>query len=589
MDTPRTTFYVVAWRGSTAQAMPASDGAVVYSPLMSATRCVVGFTGHRELSDEARVRRALDEVLARLEAEGRPLAVVASAAAGADTLLLEAARERDLPATVILPFPIERFRTDFTAGQWARASAVIDAAEHVEVVAAGDDRERGFVGAGLRTIDRAEIVVAVWNRLPPKGPAGTGAMVDHARRLGRRLVVVDPDTGAVTEEPEASASDQAPAVAPDRPRLRRIISLDGGGVFGVFSLQVLARIEEHFRAAHARDTLVLADVVDLFAGTSTGALIATCLSWGMAVADIERLYFDHGQTLFQQAPWYRRHRSRYSTEAMSAFFERRFRDADGATATLGSSRLRTMLLVVMRNASTGAPWPVTNNPAAMFNDPALPDCNLRIPLWQILRASTAAPTYFPPQEIDVAGERRLFVDGGVTAYNNPALIAVLMATLPRYRMCWPASRRELHVTSVGTGSIRATLPRKRATAIHLKDQIAATIPALIGAASIEQDLICRVLGDCVHGAPLDLEVGDLRTPTLFAAGEQKFTYARYDLAFDRDLDRPLAAAEAAMDNLKLMPVLKEAGMRYASRSVMAEHLYPAGRAGLRGMSALVRP
>ena len=57
---------------------------------------------------------------------------------------------------------------------------------------------------------------------------------------------------------------------------------------------------------------------------------------------------------------------------------------------------------------------------AKYNDPALEDCNLNLPLWQLVRASTAAPTYFPPEVVTVGGQVFLFVDGGITTYNNPA-------------------------------------------------------------------------------------------------------------------------------------------------------------------------
>ena len=93
-------------------------------------------------------------------------------------------------------------------------------------------------------------------------------------------------------------------------------------------------------------------------------------------------------------------------------------------------------MLVMRNHSTGSPWPVSKNPAAKFNDPALPECNLKLPVWQLVRASTAAPVYFPPETINVGGRKHVFVDGGITPYNNPALLLFQMATLPAYKVEW---------------------------------------------------------------------------------------------------------------------------------------------------------
>jgi predicted acylesterase/phospholipase RssA len=161
----------------------------------------------------------------------------------------------------------------------------------------------------------------------------------------------------------------------------------------MFALQVAARIESLFREEHGRSDLVLADVVDLFAGTSTGAIIATCLSWGKSVEEIERLYLDYGPLMFKREPWYRQWRSRYRADTIAQLFKETFRedDAAGTPASMGTSRLKTTLLTVMRNATTGSPWPVTNHPAAYYNDRARPDCHRDIPIWKLLRASTAAP------------------------------------------------------------------------------------------------------------------------------------------------------------------------------------------------------
>ena len=361
-------------------------------------------------------------------------------------------------------------------------------------------------------------------------------------------------------------------------QMKRILALDGGGIRGVFSLQVLARIEGLLREHHGRPGLVLADVFHLIAGTSTGAIIAALLSWGLTVAEAEALYIRHGPQIFARAPWLMRWKTKYRAEAMARFFRETFHDQDtGAPALLGSRRLRTMLLVVMRNASTGSPWPVTNNPAAVFNDRSLPDCNLDIPLWQLLRGSTAAPTFFPPEEIVLSNRRHLFVDGGITPFNNPALLAALVATLPCYRVGWPAGRERLHLVSVGTGSLRSRLPeRKLARQVNVFDQISFLIPALIGSSMVTQDALCRVLGDCVHGAPIDAELGALDCPSLLGAAEQKFTYARYDLALDAQTPtgKRLSRADTQLDNLRAIPVLQELGRGYAREHVRVEHLFP---------------
>src|SRR5208283_458564 len=176
---------------------------------------------------------------------------------------------------------------------------------------------------------------------------------------------------------------------------------------------------------------------------------------------------------------------------------RRLLSEDGkgeVPALLGSKRLKTLLLLIMRNHSTGSAWPVTNNPAAMYNDSALPDCNLKVPLWKLVRASAAAPVFFDPEEITLGGKRHVFVDGAITPYNNPALIAALMAVLPCYRLERETGPDKIRLISVGT--MRFSLAAADVNVRHMwVGYHAAQVPsALMQGIALEQDYMCRCLG-----------------------------------------------------------------------------------------------
>lgn len=358
--------------------------------------------------------------------------------------------------------------------------------------------------------------------------------------------------------------------------MKRILSLDGGGIRGMFSIQILLRVEALLREHHGDPNLVLADVFDCFAGTSTGAIIASCLCWGMTVSEIEELYLKHGPEMFARSPWYRRFHSKYRADSISKLFQRYFREDDSSRSlpVFGTSKLRKMLIVVMRNASTGSPWPLSNHPEAKYNSPELADCNLDIPFWQILRASTAAPSFFPPQEIRMNGKSQLFVDGAITPYNNPALLAALMTTLPGFGVHWKTGREHLHLVSIGTGSVRAKLASKASEKVHLFDQLGHVIPALIGAVSLEQDMLCRVLGDCLFGDTIDSEIGKIDLPTLLSAASQLFSYVRYDQRLDQLRARQLTRAQTQIDNITMLPTLQEIGRQYAEQNVRLAHLFP---------------
>ncbi len=360
--------------------------------------------------------------------------------------------------------------------------------------------------------------------------------------------------------------------------MKRILALDGGGIRGVFSLEILLRIQTLLREHYQAPALVLADHFDLFAGTSTGAIIATCLCWGMTVEQILDLYLKFGRTMFTPVPWYKPYKkylvSRYDAKPLSEFLQRLFsEDGEGKTdALLDSPRLKKGLLVVVRNHSTGSAWPLTNNPHAVYNDPSLADCNMKIPIWKVVRASTAAPTYFDPEEIKLGDKTHVFVDGSITPYNNPALIAALTAVLPCYKMQWPTGLDSLRLISIGTMRFSAGLPKK-AEKLWLGYHAAKIPAALIQGVAWQQDYLCRCLGRCLYGETLDSEIGELIATC--PPGEPWFGYVRYNHTYKAgELEDLLLRSPklAALDAVGAIPVLQEVGQAYATAHVKLEHL-----------------
>jgi patatin-like phospholipase/acyl hydrolase len=81
----------------------------------------------------------------------------------------------------------------------------------------------------------------------------------------------------------------------------RLLSFDGGGIRGLFALQVAKRIETLLREKHARPDLVLSDHFHYIGGTSTGAIIADFLSWGLPVDRIVEFYRENAVAMFQKS------------------------------------------------------------------------------------------------------------------------------------------------------------------------------------------------------------------------------------------------------------------------------------------------
>ena len=178
-----------------------------------------------------------------------------------------------------------------------------------------------------------------------------------------------------------------------------------------------------------------------------------------------------------------------------------------------------------------------NDPIAATLPTSRDDCNLAIPLWQIVRASTAAPVYFPPEEISLGKYSFVFVDGGMTPYNNPAFLLYRMATDPAYRLEWPRGEDRLLIVSIGTGTAE-TLAENAAGRNIIAS--AKDVPnALMLGSLVDQDINCRAVGRCTWGARIDSELGDMIPSRAGADGKPEpipltedqgraFLYARYN-------------------------------------------------------------
>jgi hypothetical protein len=301
----------------------------------------------------------------------------------------------------------------------------------------------------------------------------------------------------------------------------------------------------------------------------------------MSAAELLQFYLEIGPKMFEK-PWLlKRLKNMYKSEPLAEQLKQVYK----AEATLHAEYLRCLLMVVTRNRSTDSPWPISSNPLAKYNDPARPDCNLKIPLWQLVRASSAAPVYFPPEILqwDASNTDKTFVfeDGGVTPYNNPAFLLYRMATLPEYRLNWETGEDKLMIVSVGTGS--APTVETTVGGAHTILANASNLPAaFMYSASVDQDTNCRMVGRCVHGAPLDRELGDLiprqnGTPIPLATNLGKaFLYARYNADIsERGLaDLSLTGIDpdtvSQLDSIKAIPDLRRVGQAVAREVSMRE-------------------
>ena len=132
-------------------------------------------------------------------------------------------------------------------------------------------------------------------------------------------------------------------------RRRNMLSLDGGGIRGVLTMEILVEMEDQLREALGRGAdFRLCDFFDYIGGTSTGGIIAAGLARGMSAQELLDFYVRIGPTMFEKTWLLRRIKNYYESEPLAE----QLRSVFGAGTTLRPDDLRCLLLIVTRNRTT---------------------------------------------------------------------------------------------------------------------------------------------------------------------------------------------------------------------------------------------
>jgi uncharacterized protein len=363
---------------------------------------------------------------------------------------------------------------------------------------------------------------------------------------------------------------------------KRILALDGGGIRGILTLEFLKTVETLIKQRLGDDAL-LCDYFDLVGGTSTGSIIAAGLACGMTVDELQKLYRNIGASVFQTGGFTKLLPESFQGKLAPKFpsepLQRELDKQLGADTTLDSDKIRTGLMIMTKRLDTGSPWPLNNGGRGKY---AAQDGALR--LTQIVRASTAAPTYFAPEEIvihsrDGTAVDGAFVDGGVTPFNDPALQLLMLAALQGHGFCWPTGRDRLLIVSVGTGHYGQPHPAHTIIADPAALQGLAALQSLMDDCERMNRATLQWLTNCLTPWLVDRAVGDMKLDS--HAGPQLATYVRYNVLLERDWLKSELGLELApdkieqirkMDDPSNLSDLAELGRLAAAKQVKPEHL-----------------
>jgi patatin-like phospholipase/acyl hydrolase len=232
----------------------------------------------------------------------------------------------------------------------------------------------------------------------------------------------------------------------------RILSLDGGGLRGLAQLRVLKKIE-------LLTGKKIYELFDLISGTSTGGIIACGLTAGkdgkplLTVDQLIELYSVNAGKIFPEQntilkKWYRSIRStvssKFSEEGLDELLKEYFKDAKL------SETIKPILV---------PSYDVYHNEVVMFKSRYSDNIENDVTLRDVCRATSAAPTYLPPFEMNYMNVDRLMIDGGVYV-NNPTMAIIADALKYKYGRD-SLNLEDIQILSIGSGLYSEKISPKR--------------------------------------------------------------------------------------------------------------------------------
>ncbi|WP_375445680.1 patatin-like phospholipase family protein [uncultured Fibrella sp.] len=232
--------------------------------------------------------------------------------------------------------------------------------------------------------------------------------------------------------------------------MKKILSIDGGGIRGIIPGRILVELEAKLQVRTQNPQARLADFFDFFAGTSTGGIL-TCLYLCPDKADPAKsrfsaqeavdLYVKKGGQIFDTTVWHRIRAAggileeKYDAAPLEKLLKRYFGD-------VRLSQLRKPCIIPA--------YDIKRREAHFFaqHDFAKKGSGSDFLIRDVARATSAAPTYFEVASIDSLSHVSYpLVDGGVFA-NNPALCAYSEVRNAKK----DPKAADMMILSIGTGS-----------------------------------------------------------------------------------------------------------------------------------------
>ncbi|EMN0828784.1 cGAMP-activated phospholipase CapV [Providencia rettgeri] len=220
----------------------------------------------------------------------------------------------------------------------------------------------------------------------------------------------------------------------------KILSLNGGGVRGLFTISLLAKIEHIIEKREKRTDVKIGDYFDLITGTSIGGILALGLASGKSARDLQKKFEKNAPDIFPKRRFqFKKWIIPFSPIYRSAPLYETVKEMIGDTNTFENLERRVMITSL--NLSTGKPkfFKTPHNPMFTFDG--------EIKLIDAAMATSSAPTYFKPHFINKLNH--YFADGGLVS-NNPSFIGIREVLIDMKNDFPDAEPKDVKILNIGT-------------------------------------------------------------------------------------------------------------------------------------------
>ncbi|WNZ27396.1 patatin-like phospholipase family protein [Leptolyngbya sp. NK1-12] len=264
----------------------------------------------------------------------------------------------------------------------------------------------------------------------------------------------------------------------------RILTVDGGGVRGLISAIWLHHLQQQLSQP-------IQTYFDLISGTSSGSIIACGLAAGIDTQTLVNLLLHDAQLMFpssktsiwQPLSWLFRDPYRhpiYDGTAMSTFLQQMF----------GGMRFGELVKPTLATS-----YDMLNRTPLLFHSTDLAHANL--PVWEVCRASTAIPAYFPPHTVSLQGQAIPCIDGAFAA-KNPTMSAIAAMFKANQQVnqhsTQPLNLDQIVVASFGVGRLKPEVSAAQARRLRALASAVPLVHALVdGPADLTDSLAEQML------------------------------------------------------------------------------------------------